>query len=58
MPTCLRPCPESHEATEHINQALIDVFPESVGLTVADTTFSAMKKIHLNLRMPAMQPKS
>lgn len=50
--------PELHDHTEHLTQAHVDAFPASVGLTTADTTYSAMRKVHDTLGMAAMHPKS
>lgn len=50
--------PELHDSSEHLAQAIVDVFPASVGLSTMDTTFSALKKIHASHGMAAMHPKS
>ncbi len=50
--------PELQDQSERITQALIDAFPPSAGLTLADNTYSAMKKVHTTLGMAAMHPKA
>jgi mRNA deadenylase 3'-5' endonuclease subunit Ccr4 len=50
--------PELHDPSEHLTQPLIDAFPASVGLSLQDSTFSALKKIHTSLGMAAMHPKA
>jgi hypothetical protein len=50
--------PELHDASEHLSQAVVDIFPVSTGLSTADTAFSALRKIHAAHGMAAMHPKS
>jgi hypothetical protein len=50
--------PELHDASERLSQAVVDAFPSSVGLSTADNTFSALKKIHASHGMAAMHPKA
>jgi hypothetical protein len=50
--------PELHDASEHISHAIVDSFPGSTGLSTADTTFSALKKIHAIHGMAGMHPKA
>jgi hypothetical protein len=50
--------PELHDPSEHLSQAVVDAFPASVGLSTADSTFSALKKIHAAHGMAGMHPKS
>jgi hypothetical protein len=49
--------PELHDPSEHLSQAVVDAFPD-VGLSTADSTFSALKKIHAAHGMAGMHPKS
>jgi hypothetical protein len=50
--------PELHDASERIAQPIVDAFPASVGLSTADTAFSALKKIHASHGMAGMHPKA
>jgi hypothetical protein len=50
--------PELHDPSEHLSQAVVDAFPVDLGLSTADSTFSALKKIHVAHGMAGMHPKS
>lgn len=50
--------PELHDPSEHVPRAVLDAFPADIGLTPADSTFAALKKIYAGLGFAAMHPKS